>query len=373
MLSITRPAAPIKQIGMKLYSTSMRVGDLLMENFISIERLDPSKPGNKGYQRVLNLTRAKKLAEYLINGIDTGDAFLPTSILIATEKDVLFDKKRNTITINPETMGPFNVVDGQHRFEGLRIAAHLDGRLRDFEIPVNIASGLDMTAQMAHFLIVNTTQKSVEKGVEQRIYARLTSMIDLQHIPTLPKWIQRIMERGEDERALLLIDHLNSQFESPWYQKIEVPGRPAKSPTIQQSSFVTSIKRHLLTPSNPFMAQAADIEKQKKILTNYWIAIAEILDDGQPSVLFKTIGVELFLRFSTALFMKLDGDYKIHSIQEKLRSTFESIDGDYADVGYPEFWHSGTGKAGGLNSVAIGNLNKELHAALHTLGKVVQL
>ena len=41
------------------------------------------------------------------------------------------------------------------------MAAEKDSRVFNFEIPVNIAVGLPKIAQMCHFLIVDTTQKSV--------------------------------------------------------------------------------------------------------------------------------------------------------------------------------------------------------------------
>ena len=57
------------------------------------------------------------------------------------------------------------------------MAAERDPRVLDFEVPVNIAVNLPWIAQMCHFLIVNTTQKSVDKSVEQRIVARLTEAL----------------------------------------------------------------------------------------------------------------------------------------------------------------------------------------------------
>jgi hypothetical protein len=75
-----------------LYSTSIKVSDLLSENFYSIERLDPNNQ-KAGYQRVLNETRAKRLAKYLIAGLDDGDSFIPTSIFMATDKDLKYTQK----------------------------------------------------------------------------------------------------------------------------------------------------------------------------------------------------------------------------------------------------------------------------------------
>jgi hypothetical protein len=83
---ITRAAALVKQGGLTLYATSLKVSDLLINNFYSVEQLDPEDPRDKGYQRLLNKSRAKKLADYIIGGQGTNDAFLPTSIFIATDK-----------------------------------------------------------------------------------------------------------------------------------------------------------------------------------------------------------------------------------------------------------------------------------------------
>ena len=79
-MEIERPASLVKQGNLILFSTSLKVSDFLIPNFYSIERLDPENAKEKGYQRLLNKGRARKLAEYIISGLDTKDAFLPTSI-----------------------------------------------------------------------------------------------------------------------------------------------------------------------------------------------------------------------------------------------------------------------------------------------------
>ena len=111
--------------------------------------------------------RAKKLADYIVSGQDSRDAFLPTSVFFATDKSLPFDATTNTLEIDTREVGAFSVVDGQHRPEGLRMAAEKDQRVLSFDVAVNIAVNLSPIAQMCHFLIVNTTQKSVDKSVKQ--------------------------------------------------------------------------------------------------------------------------------------------------------------------------------------------------------------
>lgn len=361
---ITRPAAIVKQGQLTLYSTSLKVSDLLIPEFYSVETLDPEDDNDKGYQRLLNRARAKRLADYIIDGQETKDAFLPTSVFMATHKNIDFNSTNNTIEINIDEIGPFSVVDGQHRVEGLRMAAEKDDRVLDFEVPVNIAINLPRIAQMCHFLIVNTTQKSVEKGVEQRIYQRLTQSLEVEDIPNLPKWISKTVQKGEDDLALKYVDFLNTDSESPWLNKIKMANQDSKDGTINQQSFVKSIKKFVLVVNNPIVIQTT--EKQHKIFLNYWKAITNILGIDEPTVLFKYNGVELFCKFSVPFFNKMINmpDFKVSTMENLLSQTFDEVEGDYAGVGHTDFWTKGS-TASFLNSGAIAQINTELIKALH--------
>jgi hypothetical protein len=94
-----------------------------------------------------------------------------------------YNIQEHILEIDSAKVCPFSVVDGQHRVEDLRMAAEKDPRVHDFQIPVVIAVELSKLEQMCHFLIVNTTQKSVDTSVEQRIYARLSAALDVEEFP----------------------------------------------------------------------------------------------------------------------------------------------------------------------------------------------
>jgi DGQHR domain-containing protein len=318
MAKLRIAAARIRQGELGLYATALKVKDLMAEGFYTVETLDPSS--DQGYQRLLNTARAKKLADYIVKGQDSKDAFLPTSVFLATDKNITFREKDNTIDIDTVVLCPFAVVDGQHRLEGLKLAAQRDLRVLDFEIPVNIAFNLSHIAQMCHFLIVNTTQKSVDKAVEQRIIARLTEALNVEDIPSLPKWILNTVERGEVDKALKFVTFLNETEGSPWKGKIVMANELADADTtINQRSFVKAIVKYVLTANNP-LAVLKDFDKERRIFLNYWKAIAASLDDGKDSVLFKYNGVELFSKFSTPFFAKLHdrGNYTVEDYEETL-------------------------------------------------------
>lgn len=263
MTTITVPAARVQQGSLSLFATAISVRNLMMPGFYSVDTLDPDD-GEKGYQRLLNTARARRLADYVVAGQDTSDAFLPTSVFLATDKNLYLNKADNTLSIDTATIGPFSVVDGQHRLEGLKLAAAKDQRVLDFEVPVNIATNLDYLAQMSHFLIVNTTQKSVDRGVEQRIIARLTAALDVENLPKLPRWIERIVQKGEVDKAVKLVDFLNATDGSPWIGRINVANSPDGGKRINQHSFVKSIIKYVLTANNPLMMQKRDFDFEKK-------------------------------------------------------------------------------------------------------------
>ncbi len=361
---IVRPAALVKQGLLTIYSTSLKVSDLLIPNFYSVETLDPESGSDKGYQRLLNKARAKRLADYIVGGQETNDAFLPTSVFMATDKNIDFNPTNNTIQINIDKIGAFSVVDGQHRVEGLRMAAEKDSRVLDFEVPVNIAINLPKISQMCHFLIVNTTQKSVEKGVEQRIIARLTQALEVEDIPSLPKWISKTIDKGEDKQALEYVDFLNNDSESPWLNKIKMANQENADGNLNQQSFVKAIKNYILVANNPISIQPSD--KQHKIFLNYWKAITNILGIEEPTVLFKYNGVELFCKFSVPFFNKMINmpDFKVSTMEKLLAQTFENVEGDYAGIGHTEFWVKGS-KASLLNRAAVTAINTEMVKALH--------
>jgi len=99
--------------------------------------------------------------------------FFQRPVLLATDKPIDFNEQNNTIEIDISLVGPFSVVDGQHRLEGLKMAAEKDDRVLEFEVPVNIAINL-LRSRKCATSHRNTTQKSVDKSVEQRIIARLS-------------------------------------------------------------------------------------------------------------------------------------------------------------------------------------------------------
>jgi DGQHR domain-containing protein len=366
-MEFRKPAVIVHQGSLVLYATSFTIRDFLEPGFYSVDRLDPDDY-QPGYQRVLDKRRTKRISGYFTKAWKEGDAFLPTSVLLATQKEITFDESRNEISFNLHNTGPFNVVDGQHRIEGLISAAKHTPSIKGFQIAVNIAVNVDEVSQMCHFLIVNTTQKSIDKSIEQGILSRLTGMINFQNIPSLPKWIQRQVERGEDQQALNIIKHLNQSQNSPWFKKIEMANQTEElsRTTIRQKTFAHSLKRFILSSNNPLM-HSDDMETRNKILCNYWSAIKNLLiqKDDEHSVLFKSAGANLFHMISSTVFSQLFNlkDFREETIYNMLAQAFDALDHEIGVVANPGFWQKGGG-ASALNMTSLRKFSSSLNRGL---------
>ena len=192
-------------------------------------------------------------------------------------------------------------------------------------------------------------------------------------MPSLPKWILNVVERGEVDKAIKIVVYLNENPESPWKGKILMANDESDGTTINQRSFVKAIVKYLLTANNPLSA-FNDFEKEKKIFLNYWKAICQILDDDNAAVLYKYNGVELFCKFSIPFFGKLQqqGKFTVPVMKSTLAACFGNVEGDYAGVGHPEWWAKG-GKASFLNAGAINVVSQEMSKALHKLSMTTDI
>ncbi len=369
-------AARVVQGDLCLYTTSLTVRDLIQEGSYQIDRLEP-KDHQVGYQRLLQESRAKRLADYIIDGHaqERQDAFLPTSVFLATAKNIDFNDKNNTISFDTDEIGAFSVVDGQHRLEGLRIAAgKISAERREevlkFQIPVNIAYNMSDIEQMCHFYIVNTTQKSVDRAIGQQIISRLTKIIDIENTPTLPEWIRKIVAKGGIEKSLELVKYLNKTRGSPWQGKIQMANEPkTKKMTAKQGSFVSVIDTYVKTAGHPLRV-IGDKDRERRIFLNYWRAVANLLEpkDAAETVLYKYGGLLLFSMFSIPFFHKMNAindGYEVEKMQQVLANCFNNMDGEYEILGTPEGWLSKTGHAGGINAGVASRISISLTQALN--------
>lgn len=375
MAEVRKRAVKILQGRRTLFLAFFSVRDFCRENFYQVDRLDVHE--GKGMQRLLNQTRAKSFGKDILGADKEDEAFLPTSVLLTTDGRVSYDEERKEIFFDTDPFAkicPFDVVDGQHRIEGLKVAAQKNERLWDFPVAAVIAHDMSFPEKMLQFVTINTKQLPVDKGVIQHAIARFTNMVGVEPLPYLPQWIRRQIEAGDDDRALRIAQRLNGEKDSPWYGRIRFASDDKRHPrhTILQVPFVKSIKRHLLAKNHPLPQLAPDEDKQIRILINYWTAVEKIFiapnpitDAATKSVVFKSNGLEFFHSISAPIFNHLakTRTYTSDAIEKCIESAHEHLPEDVIEVMSPVFWQTGN-MASGMNAAYVGELAAKFSNAL---------
>lgn len=369
MSEFRQPAVQIQQGKRTLFLTSFTVRDFLSDGFYRVDRLDVQ--GAKGMQRLLSKARARSFAKDISEADDHNEAFLPTSVFLATEGSISYDEHRHQIFFDSNqthSVCPFDVVDGQHRIEGLKIAAENNERLLDFPISVVVAHKMNETEKMLQFVTVNTKQKAVDQGVAQHITARFTQMLNVENLPHLPAWLRREVEKGTDDRGLEIAKILNSDERSPWCGRIQFADEAkGGGHTITQKSFVTTVKKIILNKYHPFNSLPVTEDKKVPVLINYFRAIDEVFVDEEDgfdgknaSIVYKYIGLEFFLTiFGPTLNVLMKGtSFTTDTFIEQFHHVGEYLESDSAAAMSPDYWRAGNA-AGNLNRAGIQNLANE--------------
>lgn len=375
MPEFRKPAVQIRQGKRTLFLTSFTVRDFLSDGFYEVDRLDVQSA--KGKQRLLNKPRANSFARDISAADKDNEAFLPTSIFLATEGSISYDEHEHQIFFNTDQMYgvcPFDVVDGQHRIEGLKIAAEKNERILDFPISVAIAHKMNETERMLQFVIVNTKQKEVDKGVAQHITARFTQMLNVEPLPHLPGWLLNEAEKRTDYRGLEIAKTLNGDERSPWYGRIQFADEAKGSKhTITQRSFVTTVKRIILNNFHPFNTFPVSEDARVPILINYWRAVDDIFVSEEDtvvgksaSIVYKSIGLDFFLLIlgPTLNVLSKGDDFTEDAFIQQFINMAEYLEGDSTAALAPEFWRARSA-AGSMNKAGIRNLASEFIKAIN--------
>ena len=234
------------------------------------------------------------------------------------------------------------------------MSAKREPSLLNFKLPATIAVSLDDTHQMYHFYIVNTTQRPVERALEQQITRRFTDMQSVQDLPYLPYWVEKRVSSGAEAQALKLAEFLNDHQESPLYKRIQMANDPIGGRNkIRQASLVTMLKDNVFSGTNPIAIRESDPDKVHKIMLNYLRAVDGLFvdpDRRDQTIAFKTSGLFFFLTVSKWIFTEMYAgarNFTEEQIGTVFGSALERMD-DYYEIADPGWWLTGHG-ASSLN------------------------
>lgn len=159
----------------KFYIATMESNDLKDMCFVSRRKEEPIK----GFQRLLDKKRAKRIATYL----DDEKGVIPSAIILSAQDNakIRYESKPQKISFE-KCAESMLVIDGQHRLYGLFDANN------SYEIPVIIFVGLTSSEEVRLFIDINTTQKGVpsalildiksQAGTETKLEERQRKLFD---------------------------------------------------------------------------------------------------------------------------------------------------------------------------------------------------
>lgn len=255
--------------------------DILKEMcFVSRKKEDPLK----GFQRLLNEKRAKKIATYL----DVEKGIIPSALIVSAQNNakLRFDSKAKKVSFEkaPESL---LVIDGQHRLYGLFESKE------NYEIPVVIFDSLNSSDEVKLFIDINTTQKGVPTAL----------ILDIKN--------QAGIETKLEERQRILFDKLNRNSVLAGYL---LPNE-SKTGKISRTVFNNSTK--IIYESGPVSDMGDEIIY--KTLRNYLEAVDCIFKETEnknarinKTILFKAV-IALFNEVCEKCLIKYK-DLKVESL-----------------------------------------------------------
>jgi len=217
----------ITQNARKFYLTMMNARDLIQISYASVRNRDMEEGA---VQRLLNPRRIDSIKEFTINGGD-----YPNCVVlnwVDTNEKLKIGNGKISVPIKDHVA---QIIDGQHRVEGIRSAIKAKPEIGKLEIPVAFYEYLTTQQCADIFLSINTEQKPVARSLVFDLYG-----VASQHVIDPAAFRARDIATG-----------LNEQEGSPFKDLIKLPGKesldgkkPAKNQSagVDLSTVVTSLK-----------------------------------------------------------------------------------------------------------------------------------
>ncbi len=259
------PALKIEQgPGRALFSFAIRGKEI--QSIASISRVKRHEDELVGYQRPEVSNHIGEIKRYL----ESENPMIPNALVIAFNKSVSFTPSvdngnfgmLNIPVVDNEDEKPGLIVDGQQRAAALR-----EAEIDTFQMPVSAFITDDAQEQREQFILVNST-KPLPKGL---IY-ELLPYTDTKLSGSLQK--RRFPAK--------LLDILNHQTDSPFYQIVQTATNPAG--VVKDNSVLKFIEASLSEGAlynyrDPSSGEG-DEDKMIEVLSNYWRAVKDVFPEA---------------------------------------------------------------------------------------------
>lgn len=276
----------------RFYQLAMPSDVLASSTFVSTRDEDPET----GFQRLLDVKRAKEIAAY----VDTGLGTIPTSIILSAQNScsLEYDSRSKTISFFVDS-GSFLILDGQHRVYGFKLA---ETKIR---VPVVIYDGLSRRDESRLFIDINSKQRGVPSEL----------LLDIKK--------QADYESSEEQIFRDVFDRTMLDPNSPLYGRLS-PSKRVKS-KISRVTFNAALKS--IYPA--LSARSAD--EISEILSDYLASIRDqiIRNGGDEDILLNSVTFRALVSFFTQVARRVKDrfgpDYTVDNFDNILAPLFDSI------------------------------------------------
>ena len=329
------------QNGIGLFCTKMTVSQLAQIG--QVDFADPAT-GKLGYQRKPDEKRFFELAKFLTtkDAKTSGNAILPPAIIASYRGALEYTEAKNgfcEITVPPGEK--LWIIDGQHRFGGLMVAAGLysskstgkkvdafkahHAKFQSFEVPVIIIESRDVDVEAYQFSVINSEAKKVDKYL-----ATGGVLKGGGPIPT--------SQNAWEARAFVACERLRLDASSPISGKIKHPNDKGRF-WCTAKGMMNALKFPLNSGEYAAEWDNGHSEKVCRMLIDYWNAWEKVapfcFSSHKEYALFKSSGITAF-------------NYCLNAVAQKAGKKFPNED-EFIEVlsklgrfKSKEYWHVNT-------------------------------
>ena len=254
-----------------IFTFPLQVKDLVKISYVAARGRD----GEEGaVQRVLNRKRIATIKQYILDG----NMFVNTFVINWNDTNYLPKFIADRVEI-PLVDNVAQLLDGQHRLEGLKEAIKVDENIARKQVLVSMVIGLETKEAAKIFININSEQKPVPKSLIFDLYG-----------------VTEDNRNFAITRAGDIANILNTSVDSPYYNLIKYPGNPRGKGKIDLSTVVSVLKKYVDVDGKLTENNIKDLDFQSSIVINYFSALKfhwdkeNLWGNNSQNVFFKAAG-----------------------------------------------------------------------------------
>jgi DGQHR domain-containing protein len=236
-----------------VYNLTMKVKDVLYISYVAVRGKDDEEGA---VQRLLNRRRILSIKGFVLEG----NMFFNTFILNWTNPKIEPKFIKDQMEV-PIVLSSAQIIDGQHRLEGLKEAMKDNPKIGEQEILISLCIGLTTKEAALIFVNINSEQKPVPKSLIYDLFGEIEDN-----------------ENHSINRANDIAEELNENLESAYYGAVKFPGKPRGVGIVDLSAIVNSLKKHLERNGIFATYNLTNLQNQKLVILNYFEAIKHYYD-----------------------------------------------------------------------------------------------